>query len=50
MTLISRRKLEGVDPEYGVDVKSEERAGRLVQHVEGSYMYKKCKPGIVKSL
>ena len=35
MTLISRRKLESVGPEYVVDIGAEEKAGRLQQHVEG---------------
>ena len=35
MTLLTRRKLESVDKEYGVDVGKEETDGRLQQHVEG---------------
>ena len=37
MTILARRKLEGVDQEYGVDIGAEETAGRLMQHVEGLF-------------
>ena len=37
MTIMARRKLEGVDQEYGVDVGAEETAGRLIQHVESLF-------------
>ena len=33
--MLARRRLERVDPKYGVDLEREERAGRLSQHIEG---------------
>ena len=36
VTVLTRRKVEKVAEEYGVDVAEEEQQGRLVQHVEGS--------------
>ena len=35
VTILTRRKLESVGQEYGVDVGAEETAGRLQQQVEG---------------
>ena len=37
MTILTRRKLEGVGQEYGVDIGTEETTGRLTQHVEGLF-------------
>ena len=37
MTILTRRKLEGVGQEYGVDIGAEETAGRLTQHIEGQF-------------
>ena len=34
VTIMTRRKLEGVGQQYGVDVGAEETAGRLIQHVQ----------------
>ena len=35
VTLLTRRKLESLDPEYGIDIGNEESSGRLQQQVEG---------------
>lgn len=37
VTLLTRRRIDGVEESYGVDVSQEEQQGRLVQHVEGTY-------------
>jgi hypothetical protein len=37
VTILTRRKLEGVGQEYGVDIAAEETAGRLTQHVQGLF-------------
>lgn len=38
VTVISRRKVDQVAESYGVDLNAEEQQGRLVQHVEGTYL------------
>jgi len=35
VTVITRRKVEQVAEQYGVDIAQEEKQGRLLQHVEG---------------
>lgn len=32
--LLARRRLESLDPEYGIDIRNEESSGRLEQHIE----------------
>ena len=38
MTVLGRRKVDGVAEGYGVNVSEEEKQGRLVQHVQGKAM------------
>lgn len=35
VTVLTRRKVEALPEQYGVDLAAEETGGRLVQHVEG---------------
>lgn len=35
VTVLTRRKVEELPEQYGVDLAAEETGGRLVQHVEG---------------
>ena len=37
--MLGRRKVDKIGESYGVEVVAEEQQGRLVQHVEGEYMY-----------
>ena len=40
VTVLTRRKVEELPEQYGVDLAAEEAGGRLVQHIEG------LKPGV----
>ena len=39
MTVLTRRRVDEVAENHGVDLSQEEQEGRLVQHVEGTSLH-----------